>query len=266
MLSDVDAYLKRIGLRAPAPLAVVHRAHATSIPFENFDPLMGRSPSLDVTRLEEKFVAHRRGGYCFEQNLLLKAALESMGTTDVTTYLARVRMGPVGAPRPLDHLLLRVVEDGVAWLADVGFGGGGLLDPVPFTISAEVDQSGWRYRLIEDGEEHVLQTFQDGEWVDCYGFVPTPVPLVDIEVANWFTSTHPTSPFVTGVFVGARRVDRCLSLMTSETPVLIERAVGGPSVVSTPGLDEVPGILDSRFGIGGVSRTPEGSFEIAVVG
>ncbi|MBV8953996.1 MAG: arylamine N-acetyltransferase, partial [Solirubrobacterales bacterium] len=35
---DLDAYLARIGLRTDPELAEVHRAHVTSIPFENLDP------------------------------------------------------------------------------------------------------------------------------------------------------------------------------------------------------------------------------------
>ena len=122
-------------------------------------------------------VARRRGGYCFEHNLLLAGALESLGGREVDPILARVRLGPEGAPRPLNHLLLRVRErDGSLWLADVGFGGGGLLDPVPFEVPRESEQSGWRYRLREDGPELVLQVHQDDDWSDMYGFVPEPAP------------------------------------------------------------------------------------------
>ena len=159
-LTDVDAYLDRIGLTTPASLAEVHRAHATSIVFENFDSSSGRPVRLDLAHLEDKMVARRRGGYCFEHNLLLAAACRSMGFTEVVPMLARVRVGPEGGPRPLNHLLLRVVDGGTSWLADVGFGGGGLLDPVPFEPGIESDQAGWRYRLIEEGAELVLQVFR----------------------------------------------------------------------------------------------------------
>ena len=159
-LNSREAYLGRIGLATvPDPgLAEIHRAHATTIPFENFDPIRGRPVSLDLGDLEAKIVARRRGGYCFEHNLLLAGALESLGGREVDPILARVRLGPEGAPRPLNHLLLRVRDrDGSLWLADVGFGGGGLLDPVPFEVGRESEQSGWRYRLREDGSELVLQ-------------------------------------------------------------------------------------------------------------
>ena len=110
-LEDVDAYLARIGLAALAGLAELHRAHATSIAFENLDSFAGRPVSLDLAHLEDKMVARRRGGYCFEHNLLLMAALQSLDIGEVAPMLARVRMGPDGSPRPLNHLLLRVVDD-----------------------------------------------------------------------------------------------------------------------------------------------------------
>ena len=213
-LTSLPAYLDRIGLDAGSGpgLAEVHRAHATGISFENFDPFSGTPVSLEVADLEDKIVTRGRGGYCFEHNLLLRAALESLGGMEVSAMLARVRMAPEGSPRPLNHLLLRVTDRDGTWLADVGYGGGGLLDPLPFATGTESEQSGWSYRLVEDSSELVLQVFQDGGWTDMYGFVPEPAEPVDIEVNNWYTSTHPESPFVTGIMVGLRSADRCLSL------------------------------------------------------
>ena len=255
-LASVEAYLERIGLagRSDPGLAEVHRAHATTIPFENFDSFSGRPVSLDLGDLEAKIVGRRRGGYCFEHNLLLASALESLGGIEASPLLARVRLGPEGSPRPLNHLLLRVSDrDGAAWLADVGFGGGGLLDPIPFETQVESDQSGWRYRIVEDGPELVLQVFLDGGWSDMYGFVPEPAAQIDIVVNNWFTATHPESPFVTGLMAGVRSLERCLSLFVNEKAVLIERAVGGGSVTTEVPLEEVPALLDARFGIEGVA-------------
>jgi N-hydroxyarylamine O-acetyltransferase len=68
-----------------------HRAHLTSIPFENLDPWSGRPVSLDLVDVERKLVAERQGGYCFEQNLLLAAALEQLGY-EVELLLARARI------------------------------------------------------------------------------------------------------------------------------------------------------------------------------
>ena len=252
-IGSLDAYLVRIGLAArPRPgLAEVHRAHATTIPFENLDSFSGSPVSLDPARLEDKIVIRRRGGYCFEHNLLLAAALEALDM-EVEPMLARVRLGPPDLPRPLNHLLLRVSDSEMTWLADVGFGGGGLLDPVPFELGVETDQSGWVYRLVEDGPEWVLQVHQDGAWTEMYGFVPEPAQRVDIEVNNWYTSTHPESNFVTGVMAGLRRPERCMTLFASDQAVLIERPVGGASNLTEIPLGEVPTLLAERFGIEGV--------------
>src|SRR5579871_2664458 len=116
---DLDAYLERIGLGGRPELGELHRAHVASIPFENLDPHRGIPVSLAREDLERKLVAERRGGYCFEQNLLLAAALEALGDR-VELILARVRVGaPAGTLRPRSHLILRVQRAGRAWHVDV---------------------------------------------------------------------------------------------------------------------------------------------------
>ena len=211
-MRDFDAYLERIGLgsvESPAWQAI-HRAHATSIPFENLDPYRGLPVSLDQQDLERKMVAESRGGYCFEHNLLLASAVEHLGLS-VEPMLARVRIG--GAPpeaRALTHLALRVTDgDGKRWQADVGFGHGTLLDPIPFgpDPDAVYEQSGWSYRVVEDGPELVLQIRGPSGWSDIYGFVPRSVPRIDIEVGNWWTCTNPRSPFVFGLIAAVNHDD-----------------------------------------------------------
>jgi N-hydroxyarylamine O-acetyltransferase len=267
-LRSLPSYLDRIGLAgAGAPrLAEIHRAHATAIPFENFDPHAGTPVSLDLGHLEEKMVTRRRGGYCFEHNLLLAAALESLDGFEVAPMLARVRLGPEGSPRPLNHLLLRVSDCEGTWLADVGFGGGGLLDPLPFAAGPETEQSGWRYRLVEEGPELVLQVFQDGGWTDMYGFVPEPAEPIDIAVNNWYTATHPESDFVKGIIVGRRQPDRCLSLFVFDEAVLVERPVGGASAVAGVARTDVPALLAERFGVSGVVLRDDGDYALAEPG
>jgi arylamine N-acetyltransferase len=43
---DFDAYLRRIGLTDARSVAEVHRAHASTIAFENLDPHRGIAVSL----------------------------------------------------------------------------------------------------------------------------------------------------------------------------------------------------------------------------
>ena len=177
---DLDAYVERIGLQGRPGLSEIHQAHVSTIPFENLDPHRGVPVSLEEEALERKLVTGRRGGYCFEQNLVLKAALEALGA-QVEPMLARVRRGArYGSVRPRTHLLLRVTVEGAVWHADAGFGVGSLLEPIPFGPGQEHELSGWRVRVVEDGAELGAPGVEDGGWVDLYGFVPEPVPLADI--------------------------------------------------------------------------------------
>ena len=78
---------------------------------------------------------------------------------------------------------------------------------MPFEVGAETNQSGRLYRLVEDGPELVLQVFQDDGWTDIYGFIPEPVPFINVEVSNWYTATHPTSSMVRALWsVAAARI------------------------------------------------------------
>jgi N-hydroxyarylamine O-acetyltransferase len=248
---DLDAYLARIGLGGQPGIAHVHRAHATSIPFENLDPRRGEPVSLTLEDLERKLVSARRGGYCFEQNLLLKGALESLGA-EVEPMLARVRVGgEPGVTRPRSHLLLRVAMDGILWHADVGFGLGTPLEPLPFGPGDEHDQAGWRYRVVEDGPELVLQSADGDLWVDMYGFLPEPVPMVDVETSNWFTCTNPRSPFVTGLNVSTQHEDGTRVSLSDRSG--LELTVHTPeNKRTTPvAVRDVPQLLREHFALDG---------------
>lgn len=252
---DFAAYLRRIGLSDGATFAEIHRAHATSIPFENLDPHRGIQVSLEPDELERKLVRERRGGYCFEHNLLLASALEHIGL-GVELMLARVRAGaPPGAIRPRGHLVLRVTdEDGAVWHADVGFGRGTLLDPIPFgpDPAAEHRQSGWSFRVVEEGPELVLQTWAGGEWSDVYAFPPEPVPRVDIETSNWWTSTNPQSPFVFGLIAAVNRSDGTRELVSDWSGPL-QRIVQSPARTDVSELprEAIGELLAERFGLPG---------------
>jgi N-hydroxyarylamine O-acetyltransferase len=194
----LPAYLARIGDSGPlAPTSEVldriHQAHATTIPFENLDILLGRPIRIDLESLQAKLVRGRRGGYCFEQNTLFAAALEHIGFR-VTTLAARVRFGSTG-PRPRTHMLLKVDLDDGPRLADVGFGGEGLLRPIPMEPGRESRQFHCIYRVVEEGPALVVQSLRPEGWFDLYAFTMEPNHPVDYEVSNHYTSTYPTSIF-----------------------------------------------------------------------
>jgi N-hydroxyarylamine O-acetyltransferase len=205
---DIDAYLARIGYQGTlepqlGTLAGLHFAHATSIPFENLDIQLGRPILLDVESLQAKLVRARRGGYCFEQNNLFAAALEALGFR-LTRLAARVRSGrpPGSEPLPRTHMLLSVDIEGTQWLADVGFGLEGLLQPLPLDPGPPVERFGRIHRVIqEDVRTRVLQLKRSDGWAGLYAFTLEPQLLIDYELANWWTSTSPHSAFVQNVTV-----------------------------------------------------------------
>ena len=175
-------------------LRCLQAAHVEAIPFENLDILLGRGVHLDLARLRDKLIGQRRGGYCFEQNTLFVEILREIGFT-ASPMEARVRAGAT-AVLPRTHMVIAVEIDGQSWLADVGFGGEGPCEPLAMTGEATAPTAGLAYRVVEEGELRVMQMRRDGAWADQYAFLPHPVQAIDLEVANWFTSTHPSSPFV----------------------------------------------------------------------
>jgi N-hydroxyarylamine O-acetyltransferase len=228
-----------------------------AIPFENLDPHRGVPVSLEPDALQRKLVHERRGGYCFEQNLLLKSALETLGA-EVDLMLARVRVGvPPGSIRPRTHLVLRVRGEEGDWHADVGFGSGTLLEPVPFGPGDVHEQSGWRFRVVPDGDELVLQTADGSGWIDLYGFIPVPVPQIDVETSNWFTSTHPRSPFVTGLIVASHLPDGTRVSLSDWSELSLVHETPGGSSTSPVEPESVPGLLESEFGLAGFSLSAE---------
>jgi N-hydroxyarylamine O-acetyltransferase len=196
---DLAAYLRRIGLtEAPAAdlagLRALHFAHATTIPFENLDIQLGLPIRLDLGSLQAKLVRQRRGGYCFEHNTLFLAVLRVVGF-EVMACEARVRLGALEL-LPRTHMLLVVKLAGAPWVCDVGFGGEGLLHPVPLDGEPHAQFLN-TYRVSPEGDLCVLQSFHDGTWEDLYAFVPEERFPIDFVLANHYTSTHPESRFLT---------------------------------------------------------------------
>jgi N-hydroxyarylamine O-acetyltransferase len=274
-MQSLNAYLRRIGLDQvpgagdPTALSAVHRAHATSIPFENLDPLRGVPASLEPDSLERKLVGERRGGFCFEHTTLLAAALTELGY-EVAPMLARVGRrdgagpyrrdgGSVGEWRPLTHMLLRVRDrDGGVWHADVGFGagerGGTLLEPIPFGPGGEYEQAGWRYRVEPYRNELVLMArSSSGVWSDMYSFVPEPAAPIDIEVGNWFASTYPGSPFTRRLVVaGALDAGAVRMALSDDGAAAILRTLTPTGqTVTEVAREALPDVLAQRFGLRG---------------
>jgi N-hydroxyarylamine O-acetyltransferase len=254
---DLDAYLARIGYVGPRDATLetlrgLHLAHGRSIPFENLDIQLGRPIRLDIQSIQAKLVTARRGGYCFEQNHLLLYALRAVGF-DVTPLAARVRMGTT-EPTPRTHMLLLVNLPDERWIADVGFGGDGLILPIPLIDGRPVDVFGWIYRLVKPADRTwLLQLERPEGWFDLYLFTEEPTPFVDYVLGNHFTSTHPDSGFVRTLTAQLARPEMRLALRDR---TLFEQRPGAKTTVrELTDEDQVLRVLDERFGL----RFPAGT-------
>lgn len=247
---DVDAYLERVGydgdLKPTAEtLRGLHRAHVAAIPFENLDIVLGRGISLEMDAMQDKLIRRDRGGYCYEHNLLFAVLLEHIGFA-VSRLTARIRMGS-NEPQPSGHMLLRVDAGGRPWLADVGFGGQRLLEPIPLEDGATARQGSWTYRLDYEGAGvWVLRVWRPDGWFDLYSFTLEPRHHGDYGVYNYYTSTNPDSPFVKGVVVLQTGL-RCRQTLTGRRFATIypdgsieRRELSGAELI---------GVLRSTFGI-----------------
>ena len=253
---DLDAYLDRVGLRgADLPptldtLRTVHRAHLAHIPFENLQLVLDRPILLDVPALTDKMVHHRRGGYCYEQNLLLAAVLDRLGFA-FTALAARVVFGAEGHPRPTTHAVLLVELDGERWMADVGFGGGGLLEPFPFVDGHQEAQGAWGLRLdrVEEvgPDEWLLRSFDGRTWNDLYMFTTAAMQPQDYAIFSHFLTSHPRSPFRDRLMAQSMAPDEQHRLMDT---TLTTTRPDGTAQEREIGIEDVPGVLDEVFGIG----------------
>jgi N-hydroxyarylamine O-acetyltransferase len=221
---DLDAYLARIGyggLREPSleTLQALHLLHPQSISFENLDPLLGRTVKLDIASLQAKMIDSRRGGYCFEHNLLFMHALEALGFS-VTGLAARVLWGqPEDAITPRSHMLLRIELDGKTYLADVGFGGLTQTGPLLLVPGLEQETPHEPFRILETGDHFRMQASTGDEWRPLYRFDLQRQYEVDYAVSNYFLSTSPTSHFLSSLAAARAAPERRYALRNNRLSI-----------------------------------------------
>ncbi|WP_315721896.1 MULTISPECIES: arylamine N-acetyltransferase [unclassified Bradyrhizobium] len=251
---DLDKYLARIGYRGPLEpsfetLAGLQAAHVDAIAFEGIDPLLGRPVNIDLAAVQAKIVDGRRGGYCFEQNALLKAALEVIGFT-VTPLSARVRWRlDADAPlTPRTHMMLKVDLPDGPYIADVGFGSCLLDTPLRMVPDVEQVTAMGTFRLTISDGLHWLAAKQPAGWRTMYVFDLIPQIHADYVLGNWFTSTSPLTPFTSMLIlerltrdVRYKLVNRRLVTEARDGEIVSER------IIETP--DALRSVVEDLFGV-----------------
>ena len=194
---DIQRYLDRInyaGSTAPTldSLCALHRTHMLTVPFENLDIHRGQRIGLDESRLFDKIVTRRRGGFCYELNGLFAALLGSLGY-EVDMLAARVPSADGSLGIPFGHLALRVrLEE--TWLADVGFGDS-FTEPLRLADDLAQRQDGTAYRIVPEGTDRRLQRLEDGAWNPQYQFALATFQLSDFAGGCEYHQTSADSVF-----------------------------------------------------------------------
>jgi N-hydroxyarylamine O-acetyltransferase len=210
VIGDLPAYLRRIGFSGAArtdmaTLVQVALRHPQAIAFENLDAFTGKAVSLAPQDVERKLVQHGRGGWCFEQNLLLGNALRGLGFA-VSDLAARVIWNrPQDAVVPRTHRLLQVEVDNRRWLVDAGFGGQTLTGVLDIDSDQPQPTPHEPFRLRPLGGELILESLIRGEWLPLFRFDRQPQQPVDFEAANYQLAHDPASHFTFALTVSHTR-------------------------------------------------------------
>jgi len=250
---DLDRYFARIGYagsRSPtlATLDALTHAHTRAIPFENLDVLLGRPIDLSTDALFDKLVVRRRGGYCFEQNGLFLEVLRELGF-DAKPISARVRID-----RPRDftpartHVFVRVELDGQSVVTDVGVGALSLTRSLRLFDEAPQETPHETRRIVREDGRYFHQARLGDAWSDVCEFTLEEMPLIDREVANHFTSTHPRSHFRDRLIVARADEDGARVVLVNDTLKVRGRdGRADATAITSPG--DLLAALRDRFGL-----------------
>jgi N-hydroxyarylamine O-acetyltransferase len=211
-----DAYFARIGIEAPAradleALQAIHRAHLLAFTWEAADAFLTRAEgSIEPERAFEKMVAGRRGGWCYEMNGLLGAALAAAGFA-VTRLCAGVHRASIGAAAIGNHLSLRVdLADG-PWLVEAGLGDA-MGVPVPLREGGY--QDGFLACSIEAADGDWLRYVNHRHGVAAsFDFRPEYADDAMLADKEMWMRTDPGSPFTGALAIMRHFPDRIESLV-----------------------------------------------------
>lgn len=249
---DLDSYFGRIGFSGPRrptldTLRELQRLHPLAIPFENLDTLTGKPVRLDLDSLERKLVQSRRGGYCFEQNLLFKHALSALGFEAAALAARVVWERPSAEPRPRTHMVLLVASGERRYVCDVGFGGLTATAPLELEPGVEQPTPHETFRVVRGGTEYAVEARVRGEWKRLYTFDLQEQQDVDIDVLNHYVMSHPDSPFHSRLIAARVAPDRRFGLGNGE--LRVHHLNGTSEQRRIADLAELRAVLEQTIGI-----------------
>lgn len=167
-------------------------AFLLKVPFENLDIHLGRKITLSSESIYKKIVSRKRGGFCYECNILFFDLLKGLGF-QVDYLSARMVKGSTAGPE-YDHMVLLVHLEH-DYLADVG-NGQSCREPLRIDGSNRATSEGYRYRVGTYGKDCTLYYRRsDAAWKPRFLFTLTPRDRAEFSDMCHYHQTSPDSVF-----------------------------------------------------------------------
>ncbi|MEQ9231379.1 MAG: arylamine N-acetyltransferase [Cyclobacteriaceae bacterium] len=198
---DTATYLNKLGLFKELPslnyLRQLHRQHQMVIPFENLDVHFRRPITPDVRKIFNKIIPTKRGGFCYELNLLFYHLLVHLGY-ECQLISANVfnketkEFGP-----EYDHMAILVKIQDSIYLCDVGFGDGFIYPKKLDLHSLQMDFNRYfKFFIDPDDNYFIKRTLDTQNFEPLYRFkIQMREPIEFLDQIN-FKQSSPESPFV----------------------------------------------------------------------
>ena len=157
MNAHIQQYLQHIRFQGPIEPSIkllghLQTCHLHAIPYENLDVAMKRDISFSIPNLFQKLIVQRRGGNCFELNILFSWLLRELGFSVKNRYAQFWRNIDNDTPLvdvPM-HQLLVVTFAGLSYITDVGVGALAPCKPVPLLVGHKHREDNELYKIEQD--------------------------------------------------------------------------------------------------------------------
>jgi len=145
------------------------------------------------------------------------------------------------------HMLLRVALGGRTLLADVGFGGLTLTAPLLLEPGLSQQTPHEDFRVAEAGGLFRVEARVASKWRPLYRFDLSEHFEADYEIASYFMSTHPSSPFTSSLMLARTLPDRRLTCRNGR--LLVHHSSGGTEERQLGTPRELSDTVEKLFGI-----------------
>lgn len=247
---DVGAYLKRLDLELEEPtikfLRKLHSAHIHKVPFENLDIHYRRKIQLDYSKIFDKIVRKRRGGFCYELNGLFYHLLYHLGY-DCYVTSAQMKNDSGEFSPPYDHMIIIVKIKEEDYLADVGFGEAFSYPKEIKTGSVQMDYTTY-WRFDKDPDENLLLQFSSNasRFQTKYRFALEEKQIIQFMEMCEFHQTSEKSPFTQKKLITIKTEDGRVTLTDRKLKLL---KLGEIEELSILNEDEFLSKLEQHFAI-----------------